>query len=162
MKGRNIILFLITALFFAGCESNRWEEHERKLIDEYLKSLEDTVYVKYPSGLYYIELEPGTGIIPDANDTVLFRYKAAFTDYIQFDCNDPYAEPFRYVIGSFNGMTMKGVDEGLRYIKQGGEARLLTPSNLAYGFEGVPNVVAGYTPIIWTIELVSVLPGPGK
>jgi FKBP-type peptidyl-prolyl cis-trans isomerase len=130
------------ALLATGCETNRWEEHERKLIDDYIKSIEDTVYVLYPSGLYYIELIPGTGSYPVDLDTVYFKYKAAFTNYVQFDSNDPYTKPYKYVIGKYDDVIL-GVDEGLRYMKVGGTSRLLTPSSLAWGFEGIPGIVAG-------------------
>ncbi|MBN1108747.1 MAG: FKBP-type peptidyl-prolyl cis-trans isomerase [Bacteroidales bacterium] len=132
------------------------------MIYEYIESLEDTSYVKYASGLYYIELIPGTGPFPADEDTVYFKYKAAFTDYVQFDWNRPYSTPFKYIMGSFVGMTMKGVDEGLHYMKAGGTARLLTPSSLAYGFEGLWGVVPGYTPVVWTIELDSIKPHAGR
>jgi FKBP-type peptidyl-prolyl cis-trans isomerase len=163
MKQLKTGVLLVMAILATDCgEINRWEEHEQRLIDDYVKSLEDTLYVRYPSGLYYIELIPGTGSVPVENDTVYFKYKAAFTDYVQFDRNNPETTPVEYVIGSFNGMTIKGVDEGLRYIKEGGTSRLLTPSSLAFGFEGLWNIVAGYTPIVWTIKLDSIKSGPGK
>lgn len=159
MNQLKTVLLLVIVIIATGCEINKWEEHERRLIDDYVKSLEDTLYVLYPSGLYYIELIPGTGSVPVENDTVYFKYKAAFTDYVQFDRNFPETTPLEYVMGSFNGMTIKGVDEGLRYIKEGGTSRLLTPSSLAFGFDGLWNIVAGYTPIVWTIELDSIKSG---
>jgi len=162
MNQLKTILLLVIVIIATGCEKNKWEEHERRLINDYVKSLEDTLYVLYPSGLYYIELIPGTGSVPAENDTVYFKYKAAFTDYVQFDRNYPETTPLEYVMGSFNGMTIKGVDEGLRYIKEGGTSRLLTPSSLAYGFNGLWSIVAGYTPIVWTIELDSIKAGPAK
>jgi len=162
MNQLKTVLLLVIVIIATGCEINKWEEHERRLIDDYVKSLEDTLYVLYPSGLYYIELIPGTGSVPVENDTVYFKYKAAFTDYVQFDRNFPETTPLEYVMGSFNGMTIKGVDEGLRYIKEGGTSRLLTPSSLAFGFDGLWNIVAGYTPIVWTIELDSIKAGPAK
>jgi len=152
------MFLLVIAIMVAGCETNKWAEHEQKLIDEYVKNLGDTAYVLYPSGLYYIELEPGSGPLPVNGDTVYFKYKAAFTDYVQFSTNTPYATPVRYVLGSLVGMNLKGVDEGLHYMRAGGRSRFLTPSSLAYGFEGYWNIVAGYTPIIWTIELESIKP----
>jgi FKBP-type peptidyl-prolyl cis-trans isomerase len=155
-------LLLVLVILATGCETNKWEEHEQKLINAYVESLEDTLYVLYPSGLYYIELLPGTGAFPVEGDVVYFKYKAAFTDYVQFDTNDPYSTPFMYVMGSLQGMTIKGVDEGLRYMKEGGTSRLLTPSSLAYGFEGISGIVAGYTPIVWTIELDSIHQVSGK
>jgi len=162
MNRIKVSFIILIAILATGCETNRWAEHERRLIDDYVRSLGDTTYVLYPSGLYYIELLPGTGSYPLDLDTVYFKYKAAFTDYVQFDTNDPYSTPFIYVMGSLKGMTIKGVDEGLRYMKEGGTLRLLTPSSLAYGFEVVSNIVAGYTPVLWTIELDSIKPYSGK
>jgi len=149
-------ILVLIAVMAAGCEKNKWAVNEQKMINAYIESLEDTVYVLYPSGLYYIELIPGSGPNPRDLDTVYFKYTAAFTDYVQFDKNDPYTTPLKYVMGSFVGMKMKGVDEGLRYMKAGGTSRLLTPSSLAYGFEGLWGIVPGFTPVLWTIELDSI------
>lgn len=148
------ILVLLAAMA-TGCEKNKWAVYEQKMIDTYIESLEDTAYVLYPSGLYYIELVPGTGPYPTDLDTVYFKYKAAFTDYVQFDTNDPYDVPYKYVMGSFKYVE-KGVDEGLRYMKAGGTSRLLTPSSLAFGFNGLWGIVPGFTPVLWTIELDSI------
>lgn len=151
-------LAFVTGLILTSCETNKWEAHEQKLIDNYIKALGDTTYVQYPSGLYVIELIPGTGNYPVNGDTVYFKYKAAFTDYVQFDSNDPYSVPYKYIVGSFEYVE-KGVDEGLHYIREGGTSRLLTPSKLAFGFEGIWNIVPGYTPVLWTIKLESINPG---
>lgn len=161
MNRIKVSLLILIAMLITGCETNRWAQHEQKLIDEYIESLEDTIYVLYPSGLYYIELIPGTGDFPVDLDTVYFKYKAAFTDYVQFDTNDPYTTPYKHVMGKLDDV-VAGVDEGLRYMKNGGTSRLLTPSSLAWGFEGMPGYVAGYTPILWTIKLDSIKPYSGK
>jgi FKBP-type peptidyl-prolyl cis-trans isomerase len=65
-------------------------------------------------------------------------------------------------MGLLKGMTMKGFDGGLRYMKEGGTSRLLTPSSLAFSFEGVSNIVAGNNPFLRTIELDSIKPYSGK
>jgi FKBP-type peptidyl-prolyl cis-trans isomerase len=65
-------------------------------------------------------------------------------------------------MGTDYGKVITGVDEGLRYMKAGGKARLLTPSSIAYGFEGIWQIVPGYTPILWDIELDSVKAGAVK
>jgi len=161
MKQFKVICLFMLALLLTGCEINKWAEHERKMIDEYVKSLGDTVYTLTPSGLYYIELRSGTGRSPIDLDTVYFKYIATFLNYVEFDRNDPYTTPYKYVIGTFDDVRL-GIDEGLRYMKAGGKSRFLTPSSLAWGFEGIPGIVAGYTPILWTIDLDSVKAGPGK
>ncbi|MCX6333438.1 MAG: FKBP-type peptidyl-prolyl cis-trans isomerase [Bacteroidia bacterium] len=161
MNKLEISLLIMFTLIATGCETNKWQEHENRLINNYLISLEDTVYVHYSSGLYYIELIPGTGRSPVDLDTVYFKYKAAFTDYVQFDKNIPYSTPYKHVMGTFEDVQI-GVDEGLRYMKEGGTSRLLTPSSLAFGFEGIHGIVAGYTPILWTIKLDSIKRGTGR
>jgi FKBP-type peptidyl-prolyl cis-trans isomerase len=155
------LLFLVLMLFTTGCESGTWEKQERKQIDDYVKTLGDTVYTLTPSGLYYIELLAGTGLSPIDNDTVYFKYKASFLDYTQFDYSEPYSTPLKHTMGNLDEV-ISGVDEGLRYMREKGKARLLTPSSLAFGFEGKWQIVPGYTPLLWFIELDSVKAGPGR
>ncbi len=73
-----------------------------------------------PADCIILNFCPGPEPIHWISIRCTLKYKAAFTDYVQFDTNDPYSTPFKYVMGSFDGMTMKGVDEGLRYMKGGG------------------------------------------
>ena len=46
-------------------------------------------------------------------------------------------------------------------MKEGGKATFLIPSKLAYGTHGNYSV-PGYTPVIFDIQLVRVIPGPSK
>jgi FKBP-type peptidyl-prolyl cis-trans isomerase FkpA/FKBP-type peptidyl-prolyl cis-trans isomerase FklB len=46
-------------------------------------------------------------------------------------------------------------------MKEGGKATLLIPSKLAYGTQGFYSV-PGYTPLIYDVQLVRVIPGPSK
>jgi FKBP-type peptidyl-prolyl cis-trans isomerase len=54
-----------------------------------------------------------------------------------------------------------GLDEGIMLMKEGGKATFLIPSKLAYGTQGNYSV-PGYTPVIFDIQLVRVIPGPSK
>ena len=45
-----------------------------------------------------------------------------------WDTNDPVNVPYKHVMGTDVGPVISGIDEGLRYMKAGGKARLLTPS----------------------------------
>ena len=154
-------LLSLTLLFFAGCDpSIIWEREERQLIQAYLNSLGDTVAILKPSGLYYIEILEGTGRIPVVKDTVSFRYKATLLDGRVFGSNLEEASPYGFIVGS--GEIIEGIDEGVRYMKDGGKAKLLTPSSLAYGTTGIWGVLPGYTPLLWQIELVGVKAGSKK
>jgi FKBP-type peptidyl-prolyl cis-trans isomerase len=146
-------------LFISGCNMNdKWEQQEKDQIESYVASLGDTVYSLRPSGLYYIELKAGTGAIPAPGNIISFRYAGMFLNRYVFDSNYKVASPNRISIGT--NSWMPGLDEGVQYMKRGGKARLLTPSRLAYGTYGAPPVISGFTPLIWEIELLTVIPGP--
>ncbi|MBA4321321.1 MAG: hypothetical protein C0408_00740, partial [Odoribacter sp.] len=125
----------LTILLIAGCDPTaKWEKEEKVLIQNYISSLGDTAWVLKPSGLYYIELQAGTGRMPVAKDTIAFRYKGMFLNRIVFDSNLSAAEPYNAIIGVYE--LISGLDEGVRYMKAGGKGRFVTPSNLAYGSQG--------------------------
>ena len=158
MKKRNLILYLFAGvifLFVAGCNPmKKYEKEEKEQIDRYLMSIGDTVYVKEPSGLYYLEIEEGTGNMPVQGDSISFWYKVKFLDGRLFDSNINLDEPVSFV--KDYGQLILGVEEGLQYMKEGGKSKFLTPSFLAYGSQGIWGVLAGYTPLVWDIELVRV------
>lgn len=156
--------FMLALFLISGCSDyiGSLERHERQLIDDYIKSLGDTVFELKPSGLYYIELSPGSGPFADDDDTVSFYGKGCLLDNTVFTTNYNESYPFLYVIGSGlkTGDVIKGVDEGLRYMKAGGISRIVLPSDLAYGDFGLGTTIPGYTPVYFEIKLVSVRPGP--
>jgi peptidyl-prolyl cis-trans isomerase A (cyclophilin A) len=150
-----LVLFLIV---FSGCNRNgAWEEQERSQIESYIQTLGDTAYILKPSGLYYIELQAGTGRAVVAKDTVSFWYRGMFLDGFVFDQNFANTEPYSAIVG--NHQVIKGIDEGFLYMKEGGKTRFLTPSSLAYGQSGYGGIIPGFTPIIWEITMVKVRPG---
>jgi FKBP-type peptidyl-prolyl cis-trans isomerase len=124
----------------------------------YIQSVGDTVYSLKASGLYYFEFLAGTGRTPIAKDTITFRYKGMFLDRIVFDSNQTATSPFKTVVGS--NSVIAGLDEGVKYMKEGGKARFVIPSALAYGTTGVQGKIGPDTPLIFEIELVSVKAGP--
>lgn len=133
------------------------EEREQKIIENFLKSngidAEPT-----ESGLYYIEFIEGTGAQPVAGDTVEVYYKGYFLTGGVF-ANNLYSDPYRFAVGT--GAVIEGLDEGILYMKEGGEAMLVVPSSLAYGSEGNYYLgISGYTPLAFEIILDKVIPGP--
>lgn len=120
-----------------------------------------------PSGLYVIsqvegngpEIEPGK--IVRVNYTMMFINSEIFETTIQeiavknniFDSSLIY-KPFEYVHG--DGTTIPGFEEGLSYMRQGGKAKLIIPSSLAFGEHGYENLIPPYTPIVYEIEILEV------
>jgi FKBP-type peptidyl-prolyl cis-trans isomerase len=179
MKMRKRIGFLIGLcllfLFIAGCDfTSNARKLEKSLIQNYISSLGDTVYISKPSGLYYIELKAGSGRTPVANDTITFWYTGMLLNRNVFDSNISSSVPNKAIVAISDityGQLLPGLDEGVQYMKEGGKARLLLPSGLAFGTAGLtlPNgqgnyyqIIPGYTPVLYEIELISVKAGSGK
>jgi FKBP-type peptidyl-prolyl cis-trans isomerase len=157
------VLALLMIFAVSGCTDrmNSWEKTEARDINNYITGLGDTAYVHTASGLYYIELVAGIGVSPVTEDTVTYRRKVTFLDGEVLESNiSQDSELLKSVIG--NGELISGLDEGFRYMKEGGTTRFLTPSSLAYGRSGVTGFIPGYTPLLWEITLLKVIPGPGK
>ena len=76
---------LTSLIWLSGCEKGAWDKQERMQIANYIKSLGDTIYDLKPSGLYVIELSPGTGAVPENGDTVTFRAKGCLLDNTNFN-----------------------------------------------------------------------------
>jgi FKBP-type peptidyl-prolyl cis-trans isomerase len=156
------ITFLSILLWLTGCEQAAWDKQEKAQIDAYIKSLGDTIYELKPSGLYYIELKPGTGAFPDDGDTVAFYAKGCLLDNTVYTSNYKESSPYEYVMGKAltTGEILLGLDEGLRYMKAGGISRVVLPSSLAWGKYGYGFAIPGYTPVYYEVKLISVKPGP--
>ncbi len=107
--------------------------------------------VKTDSGLVYKELAAGTGPSPVAADTVKVHYRGTLIDGTEFDSsykrNAPAEFPLTGVIPCWT--------EGVQKMKVGGKARLVCPSNLAYGDQGRPSIPGGAA-LVFEIELLSI------
>jgi len=113
--------------------------------------------VKTSSGLVYKELTAGTGDSPAASDTVKVHYRGTLIDGTEFDSsykrNQPAEFPLTGVIPCWT--------EGVQKMKIGGKARLVCPSNLAYGDQGRPSIPGGAA-LVFEIELLDIPGRPGK
>ena len=151
----SLLIFIITG--HSSCfKEKASEENEAKIINNFLKErgieTEPT-----ESGLYYIELMEGTGIQPVAGDTVEIYYIGYFLSGGVFAYNMD-GDPYRFALG--RGEVIAGLDEGISYMREGGEAMLVVPSSLAYGSTGNYQMgISGYTPLGFEIILDNVIPG---
>lgn len=149
-----LVNMMILLLFAASCEEDDIIDYEQLIIDKFLQEREITAQPT-ESGLYYIELKPGSGLSPLAGDTAVVNYKGMFLDGRIFDYklgDDTY----EVVIG-VSGV-IAGWHEGLSYMQTGAKAWLLIPSYLAYGPTGRGSI-PGNTPLLFEIDMVSVRPG---
>jgi peptidylprolyl isomerase len=105
------------------------------------------------SGLKYIELEEGTGAIPQTGQTVEVHYTGTLTDGTKFDSSRDRNQTFKFKIGT--GQVIKGWDEGVISMKVGGRRQLIIPSELGYGARGAGGVIPPNSTLIFDVELIS-------
>ena len=111
------------------------------------------------SGLAYkvVRAGPTTGLKPQLKDEVKVHYEGKLEDGTVFDSSyergQPAAMPLEGLIPAWQ--------EALQLMRPGDEWILYVPSNLGYGAEGQGPIPPG-APLIFRIELIDVLPGPGR
>lgn len=150
---KSIILIGISIIllsFFQSCKSD--SEKELETLQAYIESNNITTEPT-ASGLYYIETLAGTGAQATVGDIVDVHYTGTFLDGEKFDSSYDRGEPYEFTLG--RGQVIKGWDEGIAYMKEGGKATLIMPSNLAYGASGSGSIQP-YTSLIFEVELVDV------
>lgn len=157
---RFIIIISAAVLVFSCSSSRKYEEEERDLIEQYL-SAHHLKTAPDANGLYSLELFQGIGDRIEVGDSVGVFYKMKYLDGTEVYSNNDETTPLRFRVGTI-GM-IDGWTIGLTYMKKGGKAVFLIPSDLAYGPMGYGyygtgeryvTVVPGYTPLLYEIEVV--------
>lgn len=110
--------------------------------------------MKTASGLEYIEKEAGTGAQAQAGKTVRVHYTGKLQNGQVFDSSVTRGEPIEFRLGV--GQVIKGWDEGIALMKEGGKARLVIPPELGYGQRGAGGVIPPNATLIFDVELVSI------
>jgi FKBP-type peptidyl-prolyl cis-trans isomerase len=110
--------------------------------------------MKTASGLEYIEVEPGTGAQAESGKTVSVHYTGKFQDGKVFDSSVSRGEPIKFPLGA--GRVIKGWDEGIALMKEGGKAQLVIPPHLGYGESGAGGVIPPNATLVFDVELISV------
>ena len=88
---------------------------------------------KTASGLFYRDLEVGSGMEVKGRMRVRVHYTGWLTNGVKFDENTPDQPPIEVEVG--RGRAIKGWDEGLQGMRPGGRRQLVIPAALGYGSE---------------------------
>jgi FKBP-type peptidyl-prolyl cis-trans isomerase len=105
------------------------------------------------SGLKYIEVKVGAGKEAKAGNNVVVHYTGTFKDGKKFDSSVDRKKPFEFSLGA--GEVIKGWDEGVAGMKEGGKRKLIIPSDLAYGPKG-RGPIPGNSELHFDVELITV------
>jgi FKBP-type peptidyl-prolyl cis-trans isomerase FkpA len=131
----------------------RLVERQKEASAAYLvKAAAATGAVKTDTGIVYTETGAGTGASPAATDRVKVHYRGTLIDGTEFDSSFARNEPAEFPL---NGV-IRCWTEGVQRMKTGGKARLVCPSDLAYGDRG-NEAIPGGSALIFEIELLEIV-----
>jgi FKBP-type peptidyl-prolyl cis-trans isomerase len=108
--------------------------------------------VKTETGLIYQMIKPGTGDSPKPTDTVKVHYTGTLVDGTVFDSSVQRGQPAEFPL---NGV-IPCWTQGLQKMKTGEKAKLICPSDLAYGDQGRPPRIPGGATLIFEVELLEI------
>lgn len=167
MKLKNKIMYyvifpvsIIISLTSCLKSTKELEQEEAAKIQNYLIANPSLNFDLKESGLYYLEVETGTGLPANTHDTAYVLYTAKFLDGTELDSNVGTDDTLIFPVDE--GYIISGFDEGVTYMREGGEALFLIPSKLAYGSTGDYYSIPGYTPLLFNVWLVRIKQGPGR
>lgn len=105
------------------------------------------------SGLVYIPIKAGSGASPKATDTVKVHYQGTLTNGRSFDSSIKRGQPATFGLNQ----VIKCWTEGLQLMKVGGKAKLVCPSDIAYGDSGRPPVIPPGATLVFEVELLEIV-----
>eukprot|EP00581_Thalassiosira_minuscula_P007349 CAMPEP_0183702998 /NCGR_PEP_ID=MMETSP0737-20130205/911_1 /TAXON_ID=385413 /ORGANISM="Thalassiosira miniscula, Strain CCMP1093" /LENGTH=251 /DNA_ID=CAMNT_0025929693 /DNA_START=109 /DNA_END=864 /DNA_ORIENTATION=- len=109
---------------------------------------------KTDSGLVYYCMKEGDGVSPVVEDEVEVHYHGTLTDGTVFDSSVDRGATIKFKLGQ----VIKGWQEGLAMMKEGGKATLVIPPELAYGDAGSGGAVPPGATLKFEVELFKVNP----
>lgn len=148
-------------------------EEAQKLINDYLQDLQQKAEAQArkegndflaengkkenvkttASGLQYIVEKEGEGAQPTAEDEVTVHYTGKLLNGTVFDSSVNRGEPATFPLNR----VIPGWTEGVQLMKEGGKYTFFIPSDLAYGPQGIPNVIPPHSTLIFEVELIKVV-----
>lgn len=99
----------------------------------------------------------GTGETARTGDTVAVHYTGKLKNGRVFDSSHDRGDPFVFVLGA--GQVIKGWDEGIPGMKEGGKRKLVIPAELAYGERSPDRSIPPNSELHFDVELLKVKAG---
>lgn len=157
---------------FFKAETDKAKKSESARIAAFIKK-EDLKPTVTASGLNYVITKESKGPLAKPGDTVEVNYSGKFLGGKVFDTSDeavakkanihmqgrPY-QPIKIPVGVGSGI-ITGWEEALLLLPQGTKATLILPSKLAYGEQGSQPAIPPFTPLVFDVEIVKVIPSKG-
>lgn len=167
-----ILAFTFVLISCAKEESESNNDLEKRYIESHVKVIYKDTLTKTESGLYIINLKEGNGNAITDTSGVYVRYSvmdfknnytkstyASVAKIMGTYADSVYFGPQLFQMGDYS--LMRGVEEALKMVKEGGRIRFIIPTWLSdYNYTGSSYGLA--TPAVYDIEVVRVVPSISK
>jgi FKBP-type peptidyl-prolyl cis-trans isomerase FkpA len=114
----------------------------------------DQETTRTPTGLEYSDEAVGSGKEARVGDTVSVHYTGWLTDGKKFDSSRDRNQPFEFTLGQ--GRVIRGWEEGVQGMREGGRRRLVIPPDLGYGVRAVGGVIPANSTLVFDVELLGI------
>jgi len=151
-----IIACIIVPIFFILISRDKQEDETFELtyIDQSIEEENNNTQSMEDQELKIEVLQEGTGEEAKNGDNVSVHYVGTLQDGTKFDSSIDRGTPFSFDLGA--GKVIKGWDLGVLGMKIGEKRKLTIPSDLAYGDDGIPNVIPPKATLIFEVELLDI------
>lgn len=158
-QGRGPLLTAVAgwAIILAGCASGGTSSGGGDLTEvEFAPELGIVLdqMTRTPEGLYYADLEVGTGMEAQPGLRVTLHYNGWLPDGTLFESSLEANDPVVFVLGE--EQVIRGWELGVPGMKVGGQRVMVVPPDLAYGSRGVRGVVPRRATLVFSLRLMSV------
>ena len=134
-------------------ENKKRLEEEPARIDKFVKEHNINV-APSATGVYYLEIERGTGEFVDNGDLVSIHYNLYNIEDKLIETSYG-GEPLQFVYGV--GEMVPGIEESLQNMRVGGKATIIIPSTMGFGDVAIDeNELPANSTVIFDLELVEV------
>jgi FKBP-type peptidyl-prolyl cis-trans isomerase len=106
------------------------------------------------SGLKYVDIVEGQGDVPAAGDKITMHYVGTLENGQKFDSSYDRKKPFTFTHEVTS--LIPGWTEGVSTMKVGGKRKLIVPSRLGYGLDGVPPLIPPNATLIFEMEVLKI------
>jgi FKBP-type peptidyl-prolyl cis-trans isomerase len=151
-----VVAMMLVSFIACGEEANgdsegRGEANESTVDSEVEGCVQDEE-IETDSGLKVEDIECGDGAEAEADSMVVVHYVGTLENGTEFDSSRD-GEPVPLTLGV--GQLIRGFEEGIKGMNEGGVRKLTIPPELGYGSQGYGDIPAEAT-LIFEIELISV------
>ena len=131
-------------------DKNKLAVYEDFTIQRYIAANALTGFTKTTSGLYYKIDVPGTGSPISIDSTVVAEYEGKLLNGTVFDKTNT-GSPATFGLKD----VVKGWQEAVPLIKEGGTIRMILPSSLGYGLQGTDGIPA-FSALFFSVKVTEV------